>query len=136
MKARLLPWLCLCWLAGCASMDSATSVDAIRPEEYDRYVVVTLRNPHTPVVPRAGSSVRNYESAGSYSVSPAARSSARAVAIAHGLREVAAWPIALLEVHCLVYALPAGADRRTTSRLSRRSAMPASTVKARTAIVA
>ena len=30
---------------------------------------------------------------------------------AHGLREVAAWPIGLLGIHCVVYELPAGVDR-------------------------
>jgi hypothetical protein len=33
------------------------------------------------------------------------------VAAAHGLREIAAWPIGLLGIHCVVYELPVGADR-------------------------
>jgi subtilisin family serine protease len=120
MNARVLPWLCLCWLAGCAAIEPAPSVESISPEHFDRYVVVTLRNPQAPVVPRAGSTVRNYEPVSSYSIAPATRASARAVAATHGLREVAAWPIALLEVHCLVYELPAGVNRDDTLERLRR----------------
>jgi hypothetical protein len=79
--------------------------------DVERYIVVTLRNDAAPSIPRAGSTVRGYEPPPSYSLAPATRASARAVAAAHGLREVAAWPIGLLGIHCIVYQLPPGADR-------------------------
>ena len=113
MSARLgFAALALCLLAGCASFRSAPPLQPIATTQFDRYVVVTLRNPQGPVVPRAGSTVPNYEPGGTYSLSPATRATAKAVADAHGLREVTSWPIALLEVHCLVYEVPAGVDRK------------------------
>jgi Subtilisin-like serine proteases len=66
--------------------------------------------------------VRGYEPQPSYALAPATRASAKAVAAAHGLREVAAWPIGLLGIHCVVYELPPGADRNATlDRLRRDS---------------
>lgn len=98
--------LCAALLAGCATSH------AIEPgAESDRYVVITLRNPAGPSVPRAGSTIRGYGAPSAYAVAPATRANAKAIATAHGLREVSAWPIGLLGVHCLVYELPSGADR-------------------------
>lgn len=112
MKVRAFVVLTLGLLvAGCASFRTVPTPQPISSTQFDRYVLVTLRNPQAPVVPRAGSTVRNYESAASYSVAPATRANAKAVAAAHGLREITAWPIALLEIHCLIYELPAGVDR-------------------------
>ena len=66
--------------------------------------------------------MRGYEPPPSYSLAPATRASAKAVATAHGLREIAAWPIGLLGIHCIVYELPPGADRNATiDRLRRDS---------------
>jgi Subtilase family len=112
MMLRALTCLLVLILAGCAPVRPVQSLQRpLANTEFDRYVLVTLRNPQGPVVPRAGSTVRNYDFATSYAVSPATRANANAIAAAHGLREVTAWPIALLDVHCLVYELPLGVDR-------------------------
>src|ERR1019366_5140178 len=58
----------------------------------------------------AASTPRGYDSAGLYSAGAVARYGSRAIAADYHLREVSSWPIALLGVHCLVYALPGNAD--------------------------
>jgi Subtilase family len=108
---RLLCIIGCAWLlAGCA-MSRTVPAEPFNESDPTRYVVVTLRNDAVPSIPRAGSTVRGYEPAPSYALAPATRASAKAVATAHGLREVAAWPIGLLGIHCVVYELPMGADR-------------------------
>lgn len=119
---RLLGILgCLWLLAGCA-MSRSLPAEPLNESDPTRYVVVTLRNDAGPSIPRAGSTVRGYEPQSSYALAPATRASAKAVAAAHGLREVAAWPIGLLGIHCVVYELPLGADRNAAlDRLRRDS---------------
>lgn len=109
---------CMWLLAGCAM--SRTAPEPLNESDPTRYVVVTLRNDAVPSIPRAGSTVRGYEPRPSYALAPATRASAKAVAAAHGLREVAAWPIGLLGIHCVVYELPPGADRTATLERLRR----------------
>ncbi|HEV8333180.1 MAG TPA: S8 family serine peptidase [Steroidobacteraceae bacterium] len=117
---RLLCILGCAWLlAGCA-MSRSVPAEPLNESDPTRYVVVTLRNDAVPSIPRAGSTVRGYEPAPSYALAPATRASAKAVATAHGLREVAAWPIGLLGIHCVVYELPPGVDRNAALERLRR----------------
>src|SRR5262249_50724024 len=85
-----------------------------------RFVVVTLRNEAAPSIPRAGSTVRGYEPPPSYSLAPATRANAKAVATAHGLREITAWPIGLPGNYRVGEQLPAGADRNAMLERLRR----------------
>jgi subtilisin family serine protease len=120
-------------LSGCASGPSQSQAQRGQPSSAptanpERLVVVTVRNTPGPRVPRAGSTVRDYDTR-SYSISPLARSTARAIAASHNLREVSSWPIAALGLHCLVYELPIGTARGVileTLRLDHRveSAQP------------
>ena len=119
MKRVLGIFGCLWLLAGCA-MSSGLPAEPLNEADPTRYVVVTLRNDAVPSMPRAGSTVRGSEPQPSYALAPATRASAKAVAAAHGLREVAAWPIGLLGIHCVVYELPQGADRNATLERLRR----------------
>ena len=119
MKRLWLICGCIWLLAGCASAPS-TAVEPAMQSDPARFVVVTLRNDAAPSMPRAGSTVRGYEPPPSYSLAPATRASAQAVATAFGLREIAAWPIGLLGIHCIVYELPAGANRDATLERLRR----------------
>ena len=125
MKRLWLIFGCVCILAGCAM---SAPVEPAMESDPARFVVVTLRNDAAPSMPRAGSTVRGDELAAVHSLAPATRASAQAVASAYGLREIAAWPIGLLGIHCIVYELPAGANREAaldacdaTSAWSRRS---------------
>ena len=104
--------LALLLLSGCANMQGASQLSALTAQsEPDRYIVVTVRNPPAPVIPRAGSTGRDYDNVTSYSVSPAARDTANAVATAYQLRQVTGWPIRMLGVHCLVFEVPSGVAR-------------------------
>jgi hypothetical protein len=104
-------------LSGCASATAARSLASEMPAEAreapDRYVVVTVRNESEPVAMRAAGTPRGYDGVTSYSASTEAKSTARHLAADYGLTETAAWPITLLRVHCIVYALPAGLERDT-----------------------
>jgi len=102
--------LALC-AAACSSnpplRSSATLPNAAR-DSPQRYIVVTVRNPVS--MPRAASTPRGYDSVGPYTVGGVARSLSLALAKDYRLKESASWPIALLNVHCLVYQLPVDTD--------------------------
>lgn len=84
------------------------------------YLVVTVRNPVMPPPLHAASSPRGYDGGGLYQAGGRARSVSGALAEDYGLRQASSWPIAVLGVHCLVYALPAEADpEQLLSRLAR-----------------
>jgi hypothetical protein len=109
--------------ASVLSACSATRVEdarLARTADYSRYVVVTVRTVASHAPPRAGTSVRSYAGTPRYSVSPATRSAARAIAASYGLREADAWPIDLLGVHCVVFELPAGAAAQEVMTRLRR----------------
>jgi hypothetical protein len=111
-----LGWL----LAACSMAPTLPAAESLNESDPTRYVVVTLRNDAVPSIPRAGSTVRGYEPQSSYALAPSTRASAKAVAAAHSLREVAAWPIGLLGIHCVVYELPPGVDRDAALERLRR----------------
>ena len=117
---RLLCVVAYMWLLAGCTMSRSLPAEPLNESDPTRYVVVTLRNDSVPSIPRAGSTVRGYEPQPSYALAPATRASAKAVAAAHGLREVAAWPIGLLGIHCVVYELPPGADRNAALERLRR----------------
>ncbi|MBC7983035.1 MAG: S8 family serine peptidase [Candidatus Obscuribacterales bacterium] len=95
-------------LAGCASVNN--NVPAPRNAATDEsLVVVTVRNSGVPVAARAGSSPRGYE-ADSYGATPRARADVRALEKTYGLRTISGWPIEVLGVHCVVYAVSNGAN--------------------------
>ena len=81
--------------------------------EPERYVVVTVPNRGVPLPTRAGSTLRGYDDSPAYSVSSGAESAARAIANDYDLRQVSAWPIAVLHVHCVMYRLREGEPRET-----------------------
>lgn len=106
--------------AGCALRPSSPATLQWANLEHERLIVVTLRSDRPMHTPRAGSTVRSYRGAGSYSVAPTVIAQARSLASSYKLREVSGWPIALLGVHCVVYAIDPGADRETLLERLRR----------------
>ncbi len=112
---RGLACLAAFWLTACSGSfplrASATLPESARLSP-QRFIVLTVRNPVTLPAARAASSPRGYDSLGPYMAGSIARTLSRALAKNYRLREAATWPIALLDVHCLVYELPADADRR------------------------
>lgn len=101
-------------LLGCTSAPPLTPGavldDSVRAQP-DQHVVVTVRNAVAAPLPNAASTLRGYGGQGGYRAGAQALQAARRIASTHGLREVAAWPIEVLGVHCLVYALPPKAER-------------------------
>lgn len=101
-------WLALAALSACASHPRvATDASTAFSGPAERHVVVTIRHSQA-LLPRAGSTVRDYDRIASYDASPAARREVRALASAHGMSEVDGWPIQALGVYCVVFKLPDG----------------------------
>jgi subtilisin family serine protease len=101
-------------LSGCASEPAAPSAAAL-PEDAlshpENYVVITVRNSAAALTPYAASTGRGYMGLGAYRASAVAVGVAARIAETHHLTQAAAWPIELLGVHCLAYALPPAEPR-------------------------
>ncbi len=79
----------------------------------DHYIIAAVDNEPAGFAARAGSTPRGYDSIANYGPSPAARQVMRALENDYGLREVSAWPIEPLHMHCAVLEVPEGTDRGT-----------------------
>jgi hypothetical protein len=77
----------------------------------DRFIIVAVDNVPTVYVAHAGSTPRGYDAVADYGPTSRARQAMRAVEREYGLREVNAWPIEPLHIHCAVLEIPAGTDR-------------------------
>jgi subtilisin family serine protease len=100
-------------LAGCASERPLRASAQLPPaalEVPQGYIVVTVKNPVSMPSARAASIPRGYDNVGLYAAGSVALRTSHALAADYHLREISSWPIALLGVHCLAYALPLNAD--------------------------
>ena len=79
----------------------------------DHFIIAAVDNDPSVFVARAGSTPRGYDAVAAYGPSPAARQTMRSLENDYGLREVSAWPIAPLHMHCAVLEIPEGTDRGT-----------------------
>jgi hypothetical protein len=79
----------------------------------DHYIIAAVDNDSSVFVTRAGSTPRGYDSIAIYGPNPAARQMMRALENDYGMREVSAWPIDPLHMHCAVLEVPEGTDRGT-----------------------
>ena len=77
----------------------------------DRFIIVAVDNVPAAFVAHAGGTPRGYDAVANYGASPRARAILQAVESEYGLREVNAWPIGPLQIHCAVLEIPSGADR-------------------------
>src|SRR5258708_29997780 len=77
----------------------------------DRFIIVAVENAQPAYVAHAGATPRGYDTVADYGATAEARKAMRAVEREYGLREVNAWPIAPLHIHCAVLQIPSGADR-------------------------
>src|ERR1700736_4505970 len=82
-------------------------------ESADRFIIVAVDNVPAAFVAQAGGTPRGYDAAADYGPTSRALQSMRAVEKEYGLREVNAWPIEPLHVHCAVLEIPSGVDRNT-----------------------
>lgn len=80
-------------------------------ESPDRFIIAAVENEPVAYVARAGSTPRGYDTVADYGPSSRARETMHSLEAEYGLREVSAWPIEPLHVHCAVLELPAGSDR-------------------------
>lgn len=71
-------------------------------EQPERLIVLAVNNAPSFVDGRAGSSVGGYGKFRLYSGNPEALQMVQAIAKEYGLREVTAWPIDVLNMHCVV----------------------------------
>jgi Subtilase family len=79
----------------------------------ERFIIAAVDNDPNAFVARAGSTPRGYDNIAIYGPSSAARKTMRALENDYGLREVSAWPIDPLHMHCAVLEIPEGTDRPT-----------------------
>jgi hypothetical protein len=77
----------------------------------DHFIIVAVENTPAAYVARAGATPRGYDAVAEYGPGVGARLAIRAVERDYGLREVNAWPIEPLHIHCAVLEIPQGADR-------------------------
>lgn len=134
---RVLGWLALSGAAAITSAWAAPPEAGKLPASTDRYIVAGIDNPMAPVSARVGSSPRGYDGVRAYGASSRARQVLKAIEKEYGLREVSAWPIEPLRMHCAALQIPEGADRdavlATLSHDSRvRLAQPLQTFQTRT----
>lgn len=109
---RIAALVVLAALCGCAMQPALRPVATLPADaraDPRHYLVVTVHNPVT-APSRAASTARGYDFIGPYVAGGAARHDSRALANDYHVEEIAGWPIELLGVHCLVYAVAAGAD--------------------------
>ena len=104
--------------AACACSNAPVRIDS-RPlgnqvsRSPERYIIVAVENEPAAFVAHAGATPRDYEVVSDYGPTAQARQTMHSVASEYGLKEVNAWPIEPLHVHCAVLEIPAGADRNS-----------------------
>src|ERR1700674_4845747 len=79
----------------------------------EHFIIAAVGTAPAVFAARAGSTPRGYDSVATYGPSPAARQMMRSLENDYGLREVSAWPIEPLHMHCAVLEVPEGTDRPT-----------------------
>src|ERR1700733_13427482 len=98
-------------LSATAATPRAAPISAQVRADAGRYIVVTLRNEPSAQARHPGSTPRGYDAVGHYGVTANARMQTRALEREFGLREISAWPIATLHVHCIMFELPGTSSR-------------------------
>jgi hypothetical protein len=77
----------------------------------EHFIIAAVEDHSGDFMAHAGSTPRGYDTIGAYGPSPKARQTMRSLENDYGLREVNAWPIEPLHMHCAVLEVPEGADR-------------------------
>jgi hypothetical protein len=142
MKYRSLAALLAVCLCACNStrLNAEAQAAAQRlSDDPERYIVAGVNNEEATPAGHAGSSPKGYDSLTLYGPTSRAAQLLRALERDYGLREIAAWPIAPLHMHCAVLEVSAGADREAVlAALSQdrrvRIAQPLQTFTTQTAV--
>jgi hypothetical protein len=118
-KSRLLPLCALAvmlLLSACAAspivaLPGNDADSAAMREHPERLIIVAVANPNDAMSTQAGSTLANYAAAQRYAAGGSARTTLASLKEEYGLREVAAWPIVALRLHCVVLEVRAGVSR-------------------------
>jgi len=113
MRRLPLGLLVAVYLCGCASPGNAVRavVDPRRLSDHpERYIVAGVDNEESLPAGHAGSSPKGYDSLTVYGPTSRAAQLLRRIERDYRLREVTAWPIAPLHMHCAVLEMAADAD--------------------------
>ncbi|TKC81620.1 hypothetical protein FAZ69_27000 [Trinickia terrae] len=106
LACLLLPLVAACACSGLIP-PSNVEIDPAALEQMkdhgDRMIVVTVANPSESVPLIAGTTAGGYGGAPGYAAYGSARTTVAALANDYRLREVTAWPIVELKVHCAVF---------------------------------
>ena len=94
------------WLTGCAAPGDTVAAAGRGQVPAERQIIVAIPNDPVRMQRRAGSISRPYAGAGSYRVAAQARQRMAGLARHYGMRPLASWPIAVLDLHCVVFELP------------------------------
>jgi subtilisin family serine protease len=105
-------FLSLCACSAPLRIDSRALPEQISRSP-DHYIVAAVNNEPVVFLARAGGTPRGYDGIAAYGPTPRAVQSLRAVERQYGLREVSAWPIEPLHMHCAVLEIPEGTNRTT-----------------------
>ncbi|HEY4446044.1 MAG TPA: S8 family serine peptidase [Steroidobacteraceae bacterium] len=109
--------VCLALLASACGNTPVKIESRALADQYARspehFIVAAVDNDPAVFVARAGGTPRGYDSVAIYGPSLVARRMMRALENDYGLREVSAWPIDPLHMHCAVLEIPEGMDRTT-----------------------
>lgn len=111
LAAALLAFAALLALVPAAAAGSSAELLAATRSDDSRFIVVAVANEPVTTLLRSGGTPRTYGGGSGYAVSDAARRGLKALARQYRLQQVSAWPIALLRMHCAVFAIPEGATR-------------------------
>jgi subtilisin family serine protease len=111
------PWLILLasvpLICGCGTAPLKIDARAAAPpaaQSSDRFIVAGIDNDSTAFLGRAASTPHGYDAIAPYGPTAHARQVLRDIEREYGLREVNAWPIEPLHMHCAVLEVPAGTD--------------------------
>jgi hypothetical protein len=102
---------CLCACSGARVAIEARANAGNLTDDPNRYIVAGVDNDDRSGAGHAGSSPRGYDGLAAYGPTPHAERLLRGLEHEYGMREITAWPIAPLHMHCAVLEIPAGADR-------------------------
>jgi len=102
-------------LCGCASPPAALPGNAadevVMREHPERLIVLAVANRKETLPSQAGSTLAGYSVTQRYATGTSARETMEALKKAYGLKEIAAWPITALRLHCVVLEIASGAVR-------------------------
>ena len=113
IRAALL-CLLIAALSACSSLPEkgeSAKLDAEVLNSPERYIVAAVDDSPIPAAPPAGGTPRGYSGISAYGPSWHARAAMRDLERNFGLRQVGAWPIEPLRLHCAVFKIPDGTDR-------------------------